>query len=57
MDLRNLVYKKQEQFARDRKTKDLLDHAAWENRPPPPNWQPKGQLVAHLHEHKGAINR
>ena len=20
-------------------------------------WQPKGQLVAHLHEHKAAINR
>ncbi|ELT97398.1 hypothetical protein CAPTEDRAFT_159025 [Capitella teleta] len=57
VELRNLVYHKQDQFSCDQMAKDLLDNASWENRPPPPNWQPKGQLVAHLHEHKGAINR
>ena len=57
LELRNLVLKKREQFQCDQVTKDLLDHAAWEHRPPPPSWRPKGQLVAHLHEHRGAVNR
>ncbi|KAH3825412.1 hypothetical protein DPMN_127287 [Dreissena polymorpha] len=24
---------------------------------PPSNWRPRGLLVAHLHEHRGPINR
>ena len=57
LELHKLVVKKREQFAADQMTKDVLDSAAWENRPPPANWKPKGQLVAHLHEHRGAVNR
>ena len=57
LELRNLVVKKRDQHSSDQMTKDLLDNAAWENRPPPPNWRRRGQLVAHLHEHKGAVNR
>ena len=38
-------------------SKDAQDSAALDNLPPPANWKPKGQLVAHLHEHRGAVNR
>ncbi|KAH3825425.1 hypothetical protein DPMN_127300 [Dreissena polymorpha] len=37
--------------------RDLLEGIVWENRPPPSNWRPRGLLVAHLHEHRGPINR
>uniref|UniRef100_A0A672Q936 non-specific serine/threonine protein kinase n=1 Tax=Sinocyclocheilus grahami TaxID=75366 RepID=A0A672Q936_SINGR len=35
----------------------MMESAEWESRPPPPGWHPKGLLVAHLHEHKSAVNR
>ena len=57
LELRNLVYKKREQFLNDQMNKDAQDSAALDNLPPPANWKPKGQLVAHLHEHRGAVNR
>ncbi len=57
LELRNLVYHKREQFSSDQLTKDALDTAALDALPPPANWKPKGQLVAHLHEHRGAVNR
>ena len=31
--------------------------AGLEQRLPPAGWKPKGLLVAHLHEHRGAVNR
>ncbi|XP_048750935.2 phosphoinositide 3-kinase regulatory subunit 4-like isoform X2 [Ostrea edulis] len=52
--LRNIVHKKRELYSAE--SKDLLE-IAWERRPPPSNWKPKGLLVAHLQEHRGAINR
>ncbi|KAL4221189.1 phosphoinositide-3-kinase [Mactra antiquata] len=56
-DLRTLVHKRRAQFSADLATRDLLEGISWDSRPPPPNWRPKGQLVAHLHEHRGPINR
>lgn len=52
--LRNIVHKKRELYSAE--SKDLLE-IAWERRPPPSNWKPKGLLVAHLQEHRAAINR
>ncbi|KAK7880406.1 hypothetical protein WMY93_032961, partial [Mugilogobius chulae] len=56
-DLQTLVQLKREQSSAERMTKHLLESAEWESRPPPPGWHPKGLLVAHLHEHKAAVNR
>lgn len=52
--LRNIVHKKRELYSAE--SKDLLE-IAWERRPPPSNWKPKGLLVAHLQEHRATINR
>ena len=57
LELRNLVHKKRDLYSADILSKDLLENIAWESRPPPSNWKPKGILVAHLQEHRGAINR
>ncbi len=57
LELRQLVAKKREEFASDQLTKDLLDSLAWESKPAASGWKPKGLLVAHLHEHRGAVNR
>ncbi|XP_067658475.1 phosphoinositide 3-kinase regulatory subunit 4-like [Haliotis asinina] len=56
-DLRALVHKRREQYKVDVLTKDLLEGIAWDSRPPPDNWKPRGLLVAHLQEHRAAINR
>ncbi|KAJ0000653.1 hypothetical protein NQD34_012495 [Periophthalmus magnuspinnatus] len=56
-DLQTLVQLKREQSSAERMAKHLLESAEWESRPPPPGWHPKGLLVAHLHEHKAAVNR
>ncbi|XP_077998060.1 phosphoinositide 3-kinase regulatory subunit 4-like [Glandiceps talaboti] len=57
LELRKLVHKKREQYMHDAATKTLIEDAIFESKPPPPGWKPKGLLVAHLHEHKAAINR
>ena len=57
VNLRQLVYHKKAQHSDDQVTRDLLDNTVWESRPPPAGWKPKGLLVAHLHEHRGAVNR
>ena len=57
MDLRTLVHKRRENYYSDMTTRDLLEGITWESRPPPTHWKPKGQLVAHLHEHRGPVNR
>ncbi|KAI8517018.1 phosphoinositide-3-kinase, regulatory subunit 4 [Branchiostoma belcheri] len=57
MELRRLVQHKREQFAADMATKTLMETSVWETKSPPLGWRPKGQLVAHLHEHKAAVNR
>lgn len=56
-DLQTLVQMKREQSSAERLAKALMESAEWESRPPPPGWHPKGLLVAHLHEHKAAVNR
>ena len=57
LELRNLVYKKRDQYMDDLLSREILDTTPWEIRTPPPSWKPKGKLVAHLHEHRGAVNR
>ncbi|KAK2909654.1 phosphoinositide 3-kinase regulatory subunit 4 isoform X1 [Channa argus] len=56
-ELQQLVQQKREQCNAERMAKQMMESAEWESRPPPPGWHPKGLLVAHLHEHKGAVNR
>nr|XP_022340487.1 phosphoinositide 3-kinase regulatory subunit 4-like [Crassostrea virginica] len=54
ISLRNIVHRKREHYSAE--SKDLLE-IAWERRPPPSNWKPKGLLMAQLQEHRAAINR
>ncbi|XP_014912217.1 phosphoinositide 3-kinase regulatory subunit 4 isoform X1 [Poecilia latipinna] len=56
-ELQQLLQQKREQCSAERMAKHMMESAEWESRPPPPGWHPKGLLVAHLHEHKAAINR
>ncbi|XP_063054702.1 phosphoinositide 3-kinase regulatory subunit 4 isoform X2 [Engraulis encrasicolus] len=56
-ELQQLVQQKREQCTAERMAKQMMESAEWESRPPPPGWHPKGLLVAHLHEHKSAVNR
>lgn len=59
-DVRWLQQRKSEQYSRDRLMADLMDNGnTWydTNRTLPVNWKPKGVMVAHLHEHRGAVNR
>ncbi|XP_022087879.1 phosphoinositide 3-kinase regulatory subunit 4-like [Acanthaster planci] len=57
LDLSRLVAQKREQYAADVTRKTLIEEAAIETKIPPSTWKPKGLLVAHLHEHKAAVNR
>ncbi|XP_053378617.1 phosphoinositide 3-kinase regulatory subunit 4-like [Mercenaria mercenaria] len=57
LDLRTLVHKRRAQYSSDLATRDMLEGILWDSRPPPSNWKPRGQLVAHLHEHRGPVNR
>uniref|UniRef100_H3CAL5 non-specific serine/threonine protein kinase n=1 Tax=Tetraodon nigroviridis TaxID=99883 RepID=H3CAL5_TETNG len=56
-ELQQLLQQKREQCSAERMAKQMMESAEWESRPPPPGWHPKGLLVAHLHEHKAAVNR
>ncbi|CAL8299129.1 unnamed protein product, partial [Gadus morhua 'NCC'] len=56
-ELQQLVQQKREQCSAERMAKQMMESAEWESRPPPPGWHPKGLLVAHLHEHRAAVNR
>ncbi|XP_006004262.1 phosphoinositide 3-kinase regulatory subunit 4 isoform X2 [Latimeria chalumnae] len=56
-ELQHLVQQKREQCSAERIAKQMMESAEWESKPPPPGWHPKGLLVAHLHEHKSAVNR
>ncbi|KAI5606557.1 phosphoinositide 3-kinase regulatory subunit 4 isoform X1, partial [Silurus asotus] len=57
VELQQLVQQKREQCNAERMAKQMMESAEWESRPPLPGWHPKGLLVAHLHEHKSAVNR
>uniref|UniRef100_A0A671SAL3 non-specific serine/threonine protein kinase n=1 Tax=Sinocyclocheilus anshuiensis TaxID=1608454 RepID=A0A671SAL3_9TELE len=56
-ELQQLVQQKREQCNAERMAKQMMESAEWETKPPLPGWHPKGLLVAHLHEHKSAVNR
>ncbi|KAL2307628.1 hypothetical protein Nmel_000601 [Mimus melanotis] len=56
-ELQQLIQQKREQCNAERLAKQMMENAEWESKPPPPGWRPKGLLVAHLHEHKCAVNR
>ncbi|XP_074939473.1 phosphoinositide 3-kinase regulatory subunit 4 isoform X2 [Phalacrocorax aristotelis] len=56
-ELQQLIQQKREQCNAERLAKQMMENAEWESKPPPPGWRPKGLLVAHLHEHRSAVNR
>ncbi|CAL1546383.1 unnamed protein product [Lymnaea stagnalis] len=56
-ELRDLVHHRRAQFDADILLTDAISGIAWDVHHPPDNWKPKGILVAHLQEHRGAINR
>ncbi|XP_074844396.1 phosphoinositide 3-kinase regulatory subunit 4 isoform X2 [Carettochelys insculpta] len=56
-ELQQLIQQKREHCNAERMAKQMMENAEWESKPPPPGWRPKGLLVAHLHEHKSAVNR
>lgn len=56
-EMENLVTMKREEHLVCVKKRRALETLAWDTRLPPPGWKPRGHLVAHLHEHRGAVNR
>ncbi|XP_076451806.1 phosphoinositide 3-kinase regulatory subunit 4-like [Babylonia areolata] len=56
-DLRNCVHHQRSRFEAEVMSRDLVEGIMWESRLPPDNWRPKGVLVAHLQEHRAAVNR
>ncbi|KAL8601723.1 hypothetical protein ACOMHN_033899 [Nucella lapillus] len=56
-DLRNCVHHLRRRFDTEVMSRDLVEGIMWDSRPPPDKWRPKGVLVAHLQEHRGAVNR
>ncbi|XP_071440948.1 phosphoinositide 3-kinase regulatory subunit 4 [Hetaerina americana] len=58
LELRELLRRKQDQQAVAVSGRDWAEQSMWEpQRTPPPGWRLRGNLVAHLHEHRGAVNR
>jgi len=55
-DVQKLTLYKRHQYVSDMKRRNVL-HTEFENENKSTGWKPKGQLVAHLHEHKAGINR
>uniref|UniRef100_A0A1B6KTS4 non-specific serine/threonine protein kinase n=1 Tax=Graphocephala atropunctata TaxID=36148 RepID=A0A1B6KTS4_9HEMI len=57
LELRKLVNRRQELYAHATRAQEWAEHEAWIPPLPPPGWRLRGTLVAHLHEHKAAVNR
>ncbi|XP_014671678.1 PREDICTED: phosphoinositide 3-kinase regulatory subunit 4-like [Priapulus caudatus] len=57
LEFKRLLARKREQWAADTITHELVSGALWDGKFPSPRWRPRGLLVAHLHEHRGAVNR
>ena len=55
--LKKLKSLKCDQYLKDRLIMELMDNTNWDDKPMPSNWKPQGILVAHLHEHRGSVNR
>ncbi|XP_012944552.1 phosphoinositide 3-kinase regulatory subunit 4 [Aplysia californica] len=56
-ELRDLVHHRRAQFEDDILSTDAISGMAWDAHRPADSWRPKGVLVAHLQEHRAAINR
>lgn len=59
LELRQLTCRKQEQHAAALRAQHWADNMAWHagTRLLPSSWRPRGVSVAHLHEHRAAVNR
>lgn len=59
LELRQLTYRKQEQHSAALRAQHWADNIAWQtgSRLLPSGWRPRGIPVAHLHEHRAAVNR
>lgn len=57
VSLQKLIERKQEQYSSCARTRLAARETMWETPIPPPGWSLGGNLVAHLHEHRGAITR
>lgn len=53
----NLKSRQQEHYIEALRSKEYAEQAAWQPPLPPPGWHLRGLLVAHLHEHRAAINK
>ncbi|XP_018572792.1 phosphoinositide 3-kinase regulatory subunit 4 isoform X2 [Anoplophora glabripennis] len=57
IELANLKNRQQEHYFEALRSKEWEEQATWRPQLPPPGWQLRGVLVAHLHEHRAAVNR
>ncbi|XP_063233284.1 phosphoinositide 3-kinase regulatory subunit 4 isoform X2 [Bacillus rossius redtenbacheri] len=57
LELRKLIQRKQELYGAAVKGREWAEQAAWQPSLPPQGWRLRGALVAHLHEHRGAVTR
>ncbi|XP_066593358.1 phosphoinositide 3-kinase regulatory subunit 4 isoform X2 [Prorops nasuta] len=59
LEIRQLSLRKQEQYASALRAQRWADNLAWhaDSRVLPDEWKPRGVPVAHLHEHRAAVNR
>ncbi|XP_076266632.1 vacuolar protein sorting 15 [Rhynchophorus ferrugineus] len=57
VDLTKLKNIQQDHYFEALRNKEWAEQLAWKPQLPPPGWHPRGVLVAHLHEHKEAVNK
>lgn len=55
-ELQSLIHRKQEEYASDEIIREASETVK-EEKMLPSKWRPRGSLVAHLHEHRKAVNR
>nr|XP_022913149.1 phosphoinositide 3-kinase regulatory subunit 4 isoform X1 [Onthophagus taurus] len=56
-ELRRLLLRQQDKYSEALRCREWAINTAWETPIPPPGWKLKGSLIAHLHEHKGAVKK
>ncbi|XP_056633826.1 phosphoinositide 3-kinase regulatory subunit 4 isoform X2 [Diorhabda sublineata] len=57
IELANLKNRQQDHYFEALRNKEWVEQATWRPQLPPPGWRLRGVLIAHLHEHKGAVNK
>ncbi|XP_017771764.1 PREDICTED: phosphoinositide 3-kinase regulatory subunit 4 [Nicrophorus vespilloides] len=57
IELQNLVRRQQDRYFEAMRGRDWAEQAVCKPELPPPGWQLKGSLVAHLHEHRGPVTK